>query len=265
MSHSLSSRVENLPGLSRGRRAVLEAIAWFIWDARGETDRKTVRQIATRAQYAMRATFGHLAALKADGALACDGKPGDPKGCRYRINPAWLDMQGGAGNPCKTCAEPLQNLQGLGAEPLQNLHPKSPTSEESHKEGTRERAPAAPAAPADPPAPVQSSSPKEAPRIVTAAPSRRTPLPDGWQPDPEVRQAALDQGIDPDDIREELADWWLRNRIPQGDWNATFRCFVRVARRGRPSRRRDRIAENDAWVRESVAIVRAAQRGEAAL
>lgn len=146
-----------------------------------------------------------------------------------------------------------------------NRYPPSEPRDIIQEGEPSESRPAAPAAPAASPSPVQSSSPKEAPRIVTAVPSRRTPLPDGWQPDPEVRQAALDQGIDPDDIREELADWWLRNRIPQGDWNATFRCFVRVARRGRPSRRRDRIAENDAWVRESVAIVRAAQRGEAAL
>ena len=61
---------------------------------------------------------------------------------------------------------------------------------------------------------------------------------DDWQPDRETRQAALDQGIDPDDIREELGDWWLRNPDkPQGDWNAMFRTFVRTAKRGRPAAR----------------------------
>ena len=50
--------------LPRGQKAVLEAIAWFIWDSTGFTDLKIVRQIGLQAvgDYGIRAVQGHLAA-----------------------------------------------------------------------------------------------------------------------------------------------------------------------------------------------------------
>jgi hypothetical protein len=246
MSIELVRRVEPLR-LPRGQIAVLEAIAWFIWDSTGKSDPKSVRQIAHRARYGMRATSGHLATLMADKAITREGRAGNPKGYRYRIEPAWLVMASGSpagdeatANPCKECAEPLQNVQGLAPEPLQNLQPKSPTVE-SHS-GVTVSAPASPPPHAPIPSPDEPLVVEAQPSRIEAVPAsspapparqpsaRRIPLPDDWAPPQEVRLQASAEGLDPDEVCEELRDWWERYEIPQVNWTATYRCFIRTKR-----------------------------------
>ena len=249
MSTDLVARVKAVR-LPRGQKAVLEAIAWFIWDSTGFTDLKTVRQIGLQAvgDYGIRAVQGHLAALKADGAITSHGRAGHPKGVRYRLNTAWLAAMMGDTNPCTACAEPLQNVLGLEPEPLQNLHPKSLTGEESDTQETERAAPASPSPP--PPASrreIDAGEAKQATRnqVVPASPPApprepATRLPDDWQPSPEVRQMAIEAGWeDPDDLRDEIYRWEQSQPTPPvRPWNASAVRWIRLQPRfdsGRPT------------------------------
>lgn len=251
----------------RGPKITLAAIAWFVWDSRGETDRKTVRQIAARAGYSLRATKGHLAVLEADGAITSAGRAGDPKGRRYRINSAWLDVIEG-GNPCNSCPEPVQFLHGSDPEPVQFLHPKSPTErvqQETHRGDAREDAPAAPREEVA----ANSADEKEASRIEGVPlhpseppPKRRSrpqwsPLPpDDWEPTPESVDLVLAEGYSLDDIpmiRDRMFDWHVRTGRGSCDWD---REFVAEARhhapkhipQSRPRPQSQRLQERDAFL-----------------
>ena len=147
MSVALLPQIE-ASRLPRGEKAVLKAIAWFAWDAEDEaerenaaaTERKTVRQIAAHAGYGRSATLAHLATLKADGAITSDGRPGDPKGCRYKVKQAWLDAMDGRRKPSYAPhglrPGPVQIPDGLEPQPVQLSDPKSLTSKNTTREGS---------------------------------------------------------------------------------------------------------------------------------
>jgi hypothetical protein len=233
MSAELKHRVEALR-LPRGQKAVLAAVAWFIWDSRGETDLKTTRQLATHADYGIRATNGHLATLVADGAIASAGRPGDPKGRRYRINLAWLEAMEGRGNPCKPCSEPLQKVQREGPEPLQKMQTKSPTSIPLQGKGGRAHAPEAPPVPSDhfENGEAEGAPPPDQPFVVPYdKPRPRLTSIDTFVMTPDCEAFALQHGLDPDDVLGSFTSrHHMRGKL-SGDWGREWveHCKHRAA------------------------------------
>src|SRR5262249_35272233 len=113
-----------------------------------------------------------------------------------------------AADPCKTGPEPTQNSGEFEPLPTQNLGPKSPTSEESHKD-QRE-------APADARAHTAPEGDdflgrKEASRIEEAG-----------DPEPEILAEIVAAGPRPAEIPEEIAVWRSGrcHRLPF-DWRAS--------------------------------------------
>jgi DNA-binding transcriptional ArsR family regulator len=235
MSHILTRRVEVLH-LPRGQKAVLKAVAWFVWDDSGETKCRTVCQIAARADYRARATSGHLDALRKAGAITCAGRVGDRKGLRYRIEPAWLDALSRGGETAGGAEPPLQNVQGCEPPPLQILQTESPTRvTEEEEEDARERA--RPTPPDE-----NSVEAKEARRIEEVPPgppeppADRVPFPDE---DPELTREEVAEiraaGHDPAELVDEARDWANRQGATSSHWP---RVIVHFARRTPPKRQR---------------------------
>ncbi len=78
-----------------------------------------------------------------------------------------------------------------------------------------------------------------------------TPIPDDFELPPEVRQQAIEDGHDPDEIADDLIDWALDRGHRSADWPAVARRWVRRERkfnvrqdsRSRPRSAADAIAE----------------------
>jgi hypothetical protein len=67
-------------------------------------------------------------------------------------------------------------------------------------------------------------------RATKAAARRGTRLPDGWQPNEELRKFAVELRLDPDEAIAEFKDHWRGVAGAKGlkaDWDATFRNSCR--------------------------------------
>jgi hypothetical protein len=124
--------------------------------------------------------------------------------------------------------------------------PPSPSDEflvEGKEESRIEEEPAA--APEPPAAPT-------APLALRPERERATPLPDDWQPSPEVRQMAIEAGWDdPDELREDIFRWeQSQPEPPIRPWNAFAIRWIRREQkwgsRGRHAGRRK--PSNVAWM-----------------
>jgi len=87
---------------------------------------------------------------------------------------------------------------------------------------------------------------------------RASRLPADWQPDPDQRQYALDQGVDPGREAENFREYWLSKagqNATKTDWGLTWRTWVRRSaergsqgqRGGFPTADDRRRASDDAW------------------
>lgn len=67
------------------------------------------------------------------------------------------------------------------------------------------------------------------PAGATRAPTRATPLPDDWQPNPAHQQLAAELGVDCQDQADRMRDWAKAKGETGKDWDARFRNWLRKA------------------------------------
>jgi hypothetical protein len=238
----------------------------------------SIKTIVRNVQHTERAVRAALKALAARKLIECERRfmpSGRCTSTLYRLPVVPLPTAAPTQETPMPTPGPAQETPTTPAPAPVQEEPLS--KEDSNPRGGREWAPASPPPPAPSPSSgsilppqkeesgqrVEPTAPPKRPAswIVAARSARKIPLPADWEPSQELRQMAIANGLDPDDIRYELHDWWLRNRIPQGDWDATYRGFVRQAKRVRPAAK-ERPASNAAALFDRIQARAAAVGGQ---